>query len=146
MKALLPRSFSLTAFVGSQVAIDLESGYHLYRHEWPVHRFVHTLPVATVVGLLSGTMVWLAGRWIRPSDKPHVQSEVQVLPAHVGGFVGGVTHPVLDAVMHTDMRPFWPISNANPFLDIIGLDTLHVLCFATGVIGVGILTWSFAAP
>jgi hypothetical protein len=126
VKALLPRSFSLTAFVGSQVAIDLESGYHLYRHEWPVHRFVHTLPVATVVGLLSGTIVWLAGRWVRPSDKPHIQSEVQLLPAHVGGFVGG--------------------PDANSFLDIIGLDTLHVLCFATGLIGLGILTRSFAAP
>lgn len=32
LKALVPRWISLTAFVISQVVVDLESGYHLLRH------------------------------------------------------------------------------------------------------------------
>ena len=62
LKALVPRWISLTAFVISQVVIDLESGYHLLRQEWPIHRHLHSLVLAGVAGLLSGTLVFLAAQ------------------------------------------------------------------------------------
>jgi membrane-bound metal-dependent hydrolase YbcI (DUF457 family) len=139
VKALIPRSFSLTAFVASQVLIDLESGYHLLRHEWPVHRVAHTLPVATAIGVLSGTLVYVAGRWFRPSARVEAHAELRPLAAHVGGLVGGLSHPLLDGIMHADIRPFWPISDANPLLGTVDLMTLHVACLASGVVGIGLL-------
>ena len=35
--------------MAAQVAIDIESAYPLYRAEWPVHREIHSLALATVV-------------------------------------------------------------------------------------------------
>jgi hypothetical protein len=62
IKACAPRAASLTAFVISQVVIDVESGYHLFWGGWPLDREVHFLPVAGMVGLLAGVAVWFLGR------------------------------------------------------------------------------------
>lgn len=62
LKSWTPRAVSLTAFVVSQIVIDTESGYHLLRGDWPVHREGHSLLAGSLIGLLSGTSVWLAGQ------------------------------------------------------------------------------------
>jgi hypothetical protein len=139
LKALASRYVSLTAFVTSQVIIDLESGYHLLRGDWPVHRAAHTLPLGAVIGILSGTAVWVAGRWIRASEVAEIQAELEPLPAHVGGVVGGLSHPLLDGIMHADVQPFWPITTANPLLEVLELTRLHYLCLAAGVVGILLL-------
>ena len=41
--------------------------------------------------------------------------------------------------MHSDLKPFWPVSTANPFLASVSLGYLHLLCLASGVAGVIIL-------
>ncbi len=35
--------------------------------------------------------------------------------------VGGLSHPLLDGLMHADVRPFMPWSDSNPFLGLVGL-------------------------
>ena len=145
LKAIGPRYFSLVAFVASQVVIDVESGYHLVRREWPVHRLAHTLPIATLVGVVTGVLVWLVGRRLTPSSEPAVQAEARLGPALLGGFLGGATHPVLDGIMHHDVHPFWPLTDANPLLSAVSLRALHLWCFATGVLGAGILMYRWVA-
>ena len=139
LKAGAPRGVSLSAFVISQIVIDLESGYHLVRNDWPVHREFHSLLVAGIVGVLTGTAVWLVARRLRLPSDPFVQAEGELVPAHVGGLVGGLSHPLLDSVMHSDLEPFWPVSAANPLLDVIGLGSLHLVCVAAGIVGAAIL-------
>ncbi|HMJ10715.1 MAG TPA: hypothetical protein VK524_04870 [Polyangiaceae bacterium] len=138
-KAVAPRHVSLTAFAGSQVAIDLESGYHLLRGEWPVHRLAHTLPLATAIGIAAGALVWTAGRWLQPSDNVGVQAEVLPLPALIGGLLGGLSYPLLDAILHADVQPFWPLTRVNPLLDALDLPLLHQMCCATGAAGIALL-------
>lgn len=144
LKAAGPRHVSLAAFVASQIAIDVESGYHLMRGDWPVHRVLHTLPVATLVGLASGVVVWGAARALRLRERltrdPMLPAEVDAGPAAAGGLLGGVTHPILDGIMHADMQPFWPLSLENPLLDAIALGTLHLACLLCGVAG-AIVLW-----
>jgi hypothetical protein len=41
--------------------------------------------------------------------------------------------------MHPDLRPFWPFSGSNPFLDVVGLGALHLVCVGSGVAGAAIL-------
>jgi membrane-bound metal-dependent hydrolase YbcI (DUF457 family) len=135
LKAIAPRSVSLAAFALSQIAIDVESGYHLVRNEWPVHREVHSFLVTGVVGALTGVAVWSVGRSLDPSGEARIRAEVALSPALVGGLAGGLSHPLLDGIMHSDVRPFWPFSAANPFLGAMGLGALHLLCFAAGVVG-----------
>jgi len=67
------------------------------------------------------------------------RSEVGILPAHVGGLIGGVSHSVLDSFMHFDLVPFWPFSNNNSLLDTLSMGALHILCVASGLVGVAVL-------
>jgi Predicted membrane-bound metal-dependent hydrolase (DUF457). len=139
LKACAPRAVSLTAFVISQVLIDIEPGYHLFWGGWPLHREVHSLPVSGLVGIFAGMAVWLSGRRFRPSTNAVIRSEVDLWSALAGGLIGGLSHPLLDAIMHSDLQPFWPVSAANPLLAVMGLGYLHVLCVVSGVAGAAIL-------
>lgn len=139
LKACAPRSISLLAFVLSQVLIDLESGYHLLSGDWPLHREVHCLPVSGLVGLFSGGVVWLIGIRRRRSFRTSPRSEFGALPAAMGGLVGGLSHPLLDSVMHSDLQPFWPVSTANPFLATVSVGCLHAICLMSGIVGLALL-------
>ncbi|MGW8394180.1 hypothetical protein [Pseudoduganella sp. HUAS MS19] len=57
----------------------------------------------------------------------------------VGAAFGSYTHIVFDSIMHSDIRPFAPFSDANPLWRIIPLDALHWSCVVAGAIGVAIL-------
>ena len=139
LKALGPRWISLTAYVGSQIAIDLESGYHLFRGDWPVHRIAHTFPAAAFIGVVVGILVYLVGRNSSRSKDLVGKPANAAAPALAGGFIGGLSHPVLDGIMHTDIRPLLPFDSSNPFLGIVDLETLHLACIGSGLLGGAIL-------
>ena len=135
LKALAPRYVSWTAFALSQVVIDVESGYHLLRGDWPVHRLMLTVLVATAIGLATGTAVWIAGRRVPPLRSAALQAEVRPLAVCVGGLLGGASHCMLDAIMHADFHPFWPFAPSNPLLGTLDIAQLHLSCVITGGCG-----------
>lgn len=139
VKACMPRWFSLSAFALTQIVIDTESGYHLLRQEWPIHRHLHSLALAGLAGLLTGTAVFLAARIVKPPKFSVPKSEIGLLPAHLGGLAGGLSHSILDSFMHFDLMPFWPFSNNNPMLDTLSTSALHILCVLSGLLGVTVL-------
>ena len=53
----------------------------------------------------------------------------------LGGFFGGITHPLLDGVMHADIEPLRPFARGNPFLGLLALGPLHMACILCGVLG-----------
>ncbi len=144
-KGLLGRRVSFTAFCVSQVVIDVESGYHLVRGDWPVHTFLHTLFGAT----LACSAVAFAGLWLgrRLSPAPEdtssllgwVKADVKALsslPTAVATLVlATLGHVVPDAIMHADVRPFAPIAEENPLLGRISLADLHWGLVFAGVVG-----------
>lgn len=140
-KGVAPRWFSFCAFVASQVAIDCESAYFLFvAREWPVHRVLHTFALATPVGALVGVAVWAVTRRIRwPAELEPLRLDCARRPAIVGGLLGGLTHPLLDGVMHADIRPFLPFTSANPLHLAMGLGPLHLLCILLGIGGAALL-------
>jgi membrane-bound metal-dependent hydrolase YbcI (DUF457 family) len=147
LKALLPTQLSATAFMGAQIAIDLESAYYLFiARQWPVHRWAHTFLAASAIGILVGVTQWVVGaglRKMRPS--PLYLAEVAWWPCLVGGFLGGVTHPLFDGIMHDDIQPFRPFTEDNPLLGLVGLGTLHLFCMLAGAAG-GVLLLMRRAP
>jgi membrane-bound metal-dependent hydrolase YbcI (DUF457 family) len=63
----------------------------------------------------------------------------------LGGLAGGLSHPVLDGIMHPDVRPFMPWSDRNPFLGFVSETTLHVACVVAALVGVaGLAFWRSA--
>jgi hypothetical protein len=50
---------------------------------------------------------------------------------------------VLDSIMHFDMAPFAPISDANPLLRRVLVGWLYVFCVANGLFGAVVLVGLF---
>jgi hypothetical protein len=140
-KGAAPRSISVCAFVASQIVIDCESAYFLFvARQWPVHRILHTFALATPVGAIVGLAVWAVARRLPwPPDLGPLRADCALRPALAGGLLGGLTHPLLDGIMHADIRPFRPFSDANPLYEAMGLGPLHLLCILSGVVGIALL-------
>ena len=139
-KGLFTRRVSLTAFVVSQIVIDVEVAYYmLVTHEWPFHRWAHTFLVGGLLGVLVGAGVVVGGRMLRALAGSRWQvpdlSEASWQPAIVGGLLGGLTHPVLDGVMHDGIAPLRPFSLANPFHQAVSMSVLHLGLVALAVVG-----------
>jgi membrane-bound metal-dependent hydrolase YbcI (DUF457 family) len=76
-------------------------------------------------------------RWLRGSGR------ISWLAAAGGAFLDTYTHVVLDSVMHFDMAPLAPISDANPLLRLVCVGWLHVFCVASGIVGAVFLVARF---
>ena len=153
-KAVAPRHFSFTVFAFSQALIDLEPiGFFLFTGD-PVHPYLHTYLGATLVFLASGWLgrpvcewalrVWNA--WLNPAQARWLayEAKISAKAAAAGAFIGAYSHVAIDSIMHADMVPFAPFSDARPWLAIVSVDNLQLLCVLAGVIGIaglGLLRW-----
>ena len=134
-KSVAPRVVSVSAFVVSQVVIDLESAYYLFlAHEWPVHRWAHTFAFGSLIGVAAGLVTWTIAWRVRP-----IAADCRLGQCLAGGLIGGATHPLLDGVMHPDVMPFLPFVAGNPFLGALPLGALHLLCVLAGIAGLLLL-------
>jgi hypothetical protein len=148
-KSLITRHFSWLAFVASQVIIDFETLYYLLAHAYPVHRFFHTFLGATLAGAATGVVIIGLRLLIEKHSpsfrafvaglRPSLRSEFTNGGLLVGALMGGVSHPVLDGIMHRDIHPFAPWAGENPLLQIISVGTLHLGCLLFGLIGLAVV-------
>lgn len=147
LKAAAPRQFSFVAFAATQVAIDLESWYYLTRGVVPVHRLLHTFVFASLLGVAVGALVWLLAHGVRRllgTRAAHLSigtplaafgGEVRLTGVTLGGLLGGLSHALLDSLMHRDIQPLRPLASGNPFEGLVSWDRLHLGCVAAGVLG-----------
>jgi membrane-bound metal-dependent hydrolase YbcI (DUF457 family) len=121
-----PKHISFLAFCAANVLVDVEPLYFMLTHQWPIHRFFHTYVGATVAaGFVVGAFVLV--RKLTP--------RLSVRAVALGAIIGTYSHVLLDSLMHADMEPFAPFSNANPLLGAVFLNTLHGFCLVAGVVG-----------
>lgn len=147
-KSLLPCWFSWSAFVTSNVVIDVESLYYLTRNEHPVHRQLHTFVGAALAGLATIALLLGARRLLRglrarlDAATPSLRAEGSPVGIVVGAMAGALTHPVFDGVMHGDIEPFQPWTAANPLHRALDLQALHLGCLIAGAAGCALLAIS----
>jgi membrane-bound metal-dependent hydrolase YbcI (DUF457 family) len=61
-------------------------------------------------------------------------------PATLAGTLTGAwSHVLFDGLLHRDMRPFAPWTDANPLLGAVPTGALHLGCVAAGAIGIAAL-------
>lgn len=135
IKGAAPRHVSLTAFLATQVVVDLEPLWFILRGEYPVHRALHTVWIGGGVGLAVGAALWALVRRRSASLPALVRTEVARGPALLGGLAGGVSHPILDGLMHRDVRALAPLAQTTWVLDAAGVAALHLGCAVAGVLG-----------
>ena len=139
LKGAAPRRLSFTSFALTQVAIDVETLYYILRDESHAHRALHTVWGGGAVGLAVGLVVWAIGRrWVvQPGSA--VDAEVQRAPALLGGLIGGISHPLLDGLMHQDIHPLRPLSDTQCVLDPGGVAAIYLGCAIAGLLGAAVL-------
>lgn len=140
IKLLLRGSFSLMVFCWAQIVMDIQPLLVIISGEGHLHGFSHTFLGASllaIVAALSGKYLSELGlRLLRISPGKGITITWPVTV--VSAFIGTFSHVVLDAVMHSDVQPFFPGSLSNPFLGLLSVQTLNELCIYTAL-GGGIL-------
>ncbi len=134
-KSIFGKRFCLLAFAISQIIIDLESLYYLIQDAYPVHRFFHTYIGATIIILLT---IFLTKYILKI-----LKVEINQAAIAFASILGAYSHIVLDSIMHSDIKPFYPFSESNHLLKIIDIYSLHELCIYSGIVGLIIIACKF---
>ena len=137
IKALLQGSFSLMVFGWAQIIMDIQPLLVMITGEGHLHGFSHTFVGAallTVVAALSGKRLAEWGlKWLEIDRFMPIHISWPV--AFFSAAIGCASHVVLDAIMHHDVEPCFPVSLTNPLLNLLSNQALHQFCLYSGVIG-----------
>jgi len=135
-KALLGGAFSLMIFGWTQILMDIQPLVVMITGEGHLHGFSHTFAGALLLAALAvvtGKYLSELALFLLDSKRPRI-----IIPWWVGclsALIGAFSHVFLDAIMHSDVQPFFPLTANNPWLGLISIDALHKVCIYSGIIG-----------
>lgn len=144
-KPALNRHISVIAFGIAQVAMDIEPGIGMLTGADVLHGPTHTILGALVIAYLVMIIApvvcnLLLSKWNKEVTfhklRWLIQSESTSKTAvTVGAFFGTLSHVLLDSLIHHDIHPLQPFSQANPLNSLISHDGVYQLCAIAGVVG-----------
>lgn len=136
----LHRYLDMPALLLVNLAIDLEPLLiFLLGLNTPLHAYAHTLLGGAVVGVVFGWVWWHAVRGLERLRR--VRYPLTFRAAVISGVIGAWLHVLIDAIMHKDMRPFFP-SDANQLYQLVSTDMLQALSVLL-LIPVLLLIWRY---
>jgi len=149
LKSVVPGYFSWTVFAAANALIDLEPILLYFFTGDPAHPWLHTPPGAFAVAIVAAVAgrrpcEWFLRWWtanLSPAQARWLAVESAIAPAAAwtGALLGTFSHIALDALMHGDVRPFWPLHGGNPMVGMVALSWLHWGCVLAGLAGVAAL-------
>jgi hypothetical protein len=105
---------------------------------------LHSVAGGTVIGVLVGVVVAAADllfkRQFRSGIEPTFRAEFGTFGALAGGLVGGMSHSLLDSLVHGDVLVLWPVRDTAIQMGSVSAPVLHLGCFLVGLAGV-IIWW-----
>ena len=128
--AAAPRYVSFFAFCAANILMDVEPLYYMLTQQYPLHRFFHTYIGASIVAAATVGLFEAARRVVEKIPRLHAVA--------LGATLGTFSHVFLDSIMHRDIKPVAPFSDANPLLGAISLPALHWSCLVAGGVGAAI--------
>lgn len=133
--AMAPRHVSFLSFIAANILIDVEPLYYMLMHQYPLHRFFHTWIGATLISSATFGLFILARKLASFATTPSwfMWQDLQTTPVAISAVAGSYLHIVLDSIMHSDISPFAPFSEANNLRGIVSLDTLQWSCAGAGL-------------
>ncbi|MFV1985079.1 MAG: metal-dependent hydrolase [Thiohalomonadales bacterium] len=138
IKALLQGSFSLMVFGWSQIIMDIQPLFVLLTGEGHLHGFSHTYIGATLLAIfsaLSGKYLSELGLMLVGISKKSNPIKITWWVAYGSSFIGTYTHVVLDSIMHSDVKAFYPLTQTNNMLGLISVGALHQFCLYSAMVG-----------
>jgi len=125
-------------FGWAQVVMDIQPLVVLITGEGQLHGFSHTYIGATLLGVfsaVSGKYLSEIGLTLIGISKIENPIKISWFVAFLSAFIGTYSHIILDAIMHSDMQPYYPVSMENSFITIITIKELHLLCLYSAGVG-----------
>lgn len=139
-KAPLQRRFSLMVFGWAQIVMDLQplgvmltgAGHlHGWTHSW-LGALILTIPATLAGKYLGEWTLRVAG--LENEAPAGIGWAVALFSAAIGTF----SHVLLDAFMHADLYPRFPLSQDNLFLFRVSVADLHAFCLYSGLLGAAV--------
>lgn len=122
----------------ASVAMDVEPFLVLVLDlDYPLHGYLHTLLGAAALGLVLGLLMralegLLGDLWKSMLLGP--PRDTSLRPFIAAGVLGAASHILLDAPIHREMVPFYPLPG-NPLYNPELFIEVDALCIITGVLG-----------
>lgn len=141
LHSVAPRHVSFLAFCGANVLVDFEPLYYILTNQYPLHRFFHSYVGVSLVVVVVTTGFLIAcrvGKVVRLPD-PFEWQQLRFRSVLIGSALGGYSHVALDSVMHSDIQPLAPFSEANALYLKLGISCLHWWCLVAGAVGLVVL-------
>jgi hypothetical protein len=140
VKGLAPNHFSLSMFALANVAMDVEPLYRMVAGDAQLHGATHTVLGAAFICVgttWAGRPLILRSRQLyeRWSSNAGRAFHITNIQAWSGALLGTFSHVLMDAVMHADMRPFLPLTDTNPWLDVSCTEHVYLGCVLSGMVG-----------
>lgn len=125
-------TFYIPALAISSVIMDLEPFYYLFISPSPdgsVHGFFHTYFGVTIIGLAVGFVLIKVRKkvdWLMSLFKIK-QESISTAGIYLSSILAAWSHVFLDSFMHADLKPFWPLTDYNPFLGLVSPSFIYLL-------------------
>ncbi|WP_455208372.1 DUF4184 family protein [Kaarinaea lacus] len=149
IKSLLGSAFSLMIFGWCQILMDIQPLLVMITGDGRLHGFSHTFLGSTGIAVVAVATGKPLVNWVifsktigfREEDKKlfGLNSKIGWLVAIISSLIGSYSHVVLDAIMHSDVQPYYPFNLDNSYLYFVSIETLHSFCLYSGVVGLCIL-------
>lgn len=137
---------SFLAFCAANVLIDMESLVNMVRGAARIHTFLHTY-IGSTLAALAVVLLFVPARSLArrlPAWRLLAWRELGIATVGAGALLGAWTHVVLDSIMHGDITPLAPFTDANGLYRIVSLWWLHLICVGSGVLA--LLAWLMRLP
>ncbi len=136
----LRRWLHVPTFIVGNLILDVEPlAVMVFGLNYPLHGYLHTLLLATVVGVLLGLVMFSLEKPFQPLYRKiqlETNRSLKLKSFLLAGVLGTALHVVFDALLYSEMKPLFPFA-PNPLLNF-HTSTLEVylLCFWLGIFGV----------
>jgi membrane-bound metal-dependent hydrolase YbcI (DUF457 family) len=137
VKAVMLDKFSLVTYGCAQIVMDMQPLVVMLTNRGDIHGWTHTFVAALGLGALAA----LIGKYLTPwllhllTFGRHARMVVPWRVAILSALVGTLSHVLLDAFVHPDVKPFWPFTRANPLDFGITMNGMINFCIISGGIG-----------
>jgi len=127
-------------FILANVIVDVEPFLVLFLGlRYPLHGFLHTFFLAFFVGLALVFAMFLLERFFQPFYKMFLLESLGVLNLQsfmVAGVSSTTLHVLLDSPLYGDIRPFYPLTTANPLCNPAVSLEVYGFCVWMGILGI----------
>jgi membrane-bound metal-dependent hydrolase YbcI (DUF457 family) len=125
----LRRYIDFPVFVFASVAVDLEPlAVLLFEPDYPLHGYFHTFLIGSFVGVAWAVVSFMSRsifKWLMELIRLPYNTSFRIML--VSGILGVWFHVLLDAPLHADIRPFYPLE-ANPLFGLLSTSAIYLMC------------------